>query len=101
MGKTIFACNFHEGDVMQAVMVSGGGDTRHLVIDPDNVSVMKKVYCSCGCILDLDRSYFDRRMSLGKELECINCRNSRISREIDELNALYSGDGLDEDEWSF
>ncbi len=51
---------------------------------------MTKVYCSCGRILDLDYSYLDRRITLGKELECVFCRNERISREIDELNALYS-----------
>ena len=54
----------------------------------DSVS-MKKVYCPCGCIVDLDKSYFERRLILGKDLECVHCRNSRISREIDELNAHF------------
>lgn len=73
----------------------GNGFTGH--IDTMDASGMKKVYCSCGCILDLDRSYFDRRMSLGKELECAHCRNTRISREIDELNAHFNGDDVSKD----
>ena len=31
------------------------------------------------------------RLSLGKELECMNCRNARISREIDALNDHFNG----------
>jgi hypothetical protein len=47
---------------------------------------MRKVYCTCGSIVDLDCDYFYRRMNLGKQVECIRCRNERVSREIDELN---------------
>ncbi len=50
---------------------------------------MKKVYCKCGCIVDLDGSYLDRRLMLGKSIECIHCRNSRISKEIDDLDAHF------------
>lgn len=58
---------------------------------------MKKVYCKCGCIIDLDSSYLIRRLKLGKDLECVNCRNARISKEIDELNNIYSPDAQDDD----
>lgn len=51
---------------------------------------MKKVYCKCGCIVDLDGKYLDRRLMLGKDIECIHCRNVRISKEIDELNAHFN-----------
>jgi len=52
---------------------------------------MRKVYCTCGSIVDLDRDYFYRRMNLGKQVECIRCRNERVSREIDELNNHFLG----------
>ena len=38
------------------------------------------------------------KLSLGKELECMSCRNARISREIDALNDHF--DGVEEvDDW--
>ena len=49
------------------------------------------VYCECGRIVILDRSEMKLRLSLGKELECMTCRNARISREIDALNAHFNG----------
>lgn len=52
---------------------------------------LKKVYCCCGRIVDLDSGYFARRIQLGKPVECFHCRNLRISREIDELNDIFSG----------
>ena len=54
------------------------------------------VYCSCGRIMDLDRQEMEFKICLGKELECSRCRNERIGREIDLLNAIYSGH-VDED----
>ena len=92
----ILACNLHEGDMMQTGRNSGGYDPCGS-IDMIDSSGMKKVYCACGCILDLDRSYFDRRMDLGKELECMHCRNLRISHELDEMNAHYSRDPAQKD----
>lgn len=65
-------------------------------IDPDCEGLMRKVYCGCGRILDLDCGYMSRRLSLNKDLECPVCRNARISREIDELNALYSPEEADD-----
>ena len=52
---------------------------------------MKKIYCTCGSIVDLDRDYFNIRMGLGKQIECSHCRNARVSREIDELNNHFLG----------
>ena len=49
------------------------------------------VYCDCGRIVILDRSEMKLRLSLGKELECMSCRNARISREIDALNDHFNG----------
>lgn len=60
---------------------------------------MKKVYCPCGRIMDLDISYFNRRLGLGKPVECVRCRNIRISNEIDELNAHFSGEPETEQDW--
>ncbi|MGN1044715.1 MAG: hypothetical protein ACI4Q9_02010 [Candidatus Methanomethylophilaceae archaeon] len=74
----------------------GGGYACCRRLDMGPVS-MKKVYCPCGCIVDLDKSYFERRLTLGKDPECVHCRNIRISREIDELNAHFDGIETDED----
>lgn len=49
------------------------------------------VYCECGRIVIQDRSEMKLRLSLGKELECMTCRNARISREIDALNDHFNG----------
>ena len=49
------------------------------------------VYCSCGRIMDLDRQEMEFKICLGKELECSRCRNLRIGREIELLNAIFSG----------
>ena len=57
----------------------------------DGISKMKKIYCKCGCIIGLDSSEMKLKLKLGKELECTDCRNARISREIDEMNMHFSG----------
>lgn len=49
------------------------------------------VYCSCGRIVALDRREMELKQSLGKELQCMTCRNKRISMEIDFMNDLYAG----------
>lgn len=49
------------------------------------------VYCACGRIVALDRSGMRLKLSLGKVLECMSCRNKRIANEIDYLNDLYDG----------
>ena len=35
------------------------------------------------------------KLKLGKELECTDCRNARISREIDEMNMHFSGEFIE------
>ena len=49
------------------------------------------VYCACGRIVALDRSEMMLKLSLGKELQCMSCRNARISEEIEYMNDLYEG----------
>lgn len=49
------------------------------------------VYCECGRIVIQDRAEMHLRLSLGKELECMSCRNARISREIDAMNDHFNG----------
>ena len=41
--------------------------------------------------MDLDRQEMEFKICLGKELECSRCRNLRIGREIELLNAIFSG----------
>ena len=60
---------------------------------------MKKIYCTCGSIVDVDKDYFRMRMNLGKSVECPHCRNIRVGREIDNLNDHFLG--IDEDEFGF
>ena len=59
------------------------------------VSRMKKIYCRCGCIIGLDSAEMKLKLKLGKELECTECRNARISRDIDELNCHFSGEAAE------
>lgn len=49
------------------------------------------VYCKCGRIVVLDRSEMKLKLDLGKELECMSCRNLRISQDIDSLNQHFEG----------
>ena len=64
----------------------------------DGLGRMKKIYCKCGCIIGLDSSQMKLKLKLGKELECTECRNARISKDIDELNMHFSGETADS-EW--
>ncbi|MDD3399284.1 MAG: hypothetical protein PHW93_06810 [Candidatus Methanomethylophilaceae archaeon] len=50
-----------------------------------------KVYCSCGCIVDLDKRVINLKQRLGKDIECMSCRNNRISADIDILERHFSG----------
>ena len=61
----------------------------------DGISKMKKIYCKCGCIIGLDSSEMKLKLKLGKELECTDCRNARISREIDEMNMHFSDEFIE------
>jgi hypothetical protein len=52
---------------------------------------MMSVYCRCGKIVTLAKDEMKLKLSLGKELECMTCRNLRISEEIEEINNHYLG----------
>ena len=74
-------------------------DVRPSTITAFNVaglSKMKKIYCKCGRIIGLDYSQMKLKLSLGKELECIACRNARISKDIDDLNCHFDVETVDE-----
>ena len=63
------------------------------------LSRMKKIYCRCGRIIGLDSSQVKLKMKLGKELECTECRNVRISKDIDEMNRHFDGDFIETDDY--
>ena len=72
---------------------------QYFTLDSVNPKAFKKIYCSCGRIVDLDRSEVDLKEKLGKNVECIKCRNVRISKEIDMLNDHYDGKEAPADPW--
>ncbi len=55
-------------------------------------SGMMNVYCDCGRIVWLDRSSMILKLSMGKSLECMPCRNRRISEEIDSIERHFRGE---------
>ena len=63
------------------------------------LSRMKKIYCKCGRIIGLDSAQMKLKLKLGKELECTECRNARISKDIDEINMHFDGESADLDEF--
>ncbi len=69
--------------------LQNGAELRTL--DAMSANAVMSVYCTCGRIVVLDRSEMKLKLSLGKELECMSCRNARISREIDALNDHFNG----------
>lgn len=81
----------HEEDAMEFEVDS----TYRHIREHDFLSLgkcsMKKIYCTCGSIVDVDGDYFKMRMNLGKSVECCRCRNERIGREIDSLNNHFLG----------
>jgi hypothetical protein len=66
----------------------------------DNASpkAFLKICCACGSIVDLDKKEMCLKKSLKKEPECTVCRNARISKEIDLLNAHFSNLQVPEEE---
>ncbi|NLF33767.1 MAG: hypothetical protein GX583_02490 [Thermoplasmatales archaeon] len=67
-------------------------DQCHMTIDGMNASSMKKIFCSsCGCIVGLDGNLVSVKSKLGKDVECMRCRNARISRDIDSMNEHFEG----------
>ena len=67
-----------------------GGEKLHS-LDVFSPKSMMSVYCECGRIVVLDRAEMKLKLSLGKDLQCMKCRNIRISQDIDYLNALFDG----------
>ncbi len=73
---------------------SGCYATSHIEpyhLDGFNEKSSMSVYCTCGRIVILGKAEMKTRLELGKELECMSCRNRRISREIDMMNDHYNG----------
>lgn len=66
-------------------------------LDDLAASAMMSIYCNCGRIVDQDRSEMKLKLSLGKELQCMACRNARISMEIDEMNNHFDGVSSEEE----
>jgi len=71
--------------------VDGSFDISSYKLDTLMDGPLMSVYCKCGRIVVLDRTEMRLKLSLGKELQCMRCRNQRISEEIDALNNLYNG----------
>lgn len=61
-------------------------------------SSMRKAFCSCGAIAELDSTAVLLKDDLGKEVECRACRNKRIAEDLEEMRILYSEE---EDEWLY
>ncbi|MFP4170595.1 MAG: hypothetical protein ACLFUV_06210 [Methanomassiliicoccales archaeon] len=59
---------------------------------------MNKAFCSCGAIAELDSRAIGVKRGLGKEIECADCRNKRIAREMEELRWIYSDE---EEDWLY
>ena len=90
--RRIYGCSFAAAEW---VRMSKSADVRPSTITTFNVagmSRMKKIYCKCGRIIGLDYSQMKLKLSLGKELECTECRNARISKDIDDLNCHFEGE---------
>lgn len=70
------------------------GDGKYHMLDRVNDNAFMKIYCACGKIVELDKNDSSRKISLGKSVQCIICRNLRISGEIDELNRHFETDEI-------
>lgn len=66
------------------------------MMSPEEIT---KVYCPCGCIVDLDKNVIKIKQNLGKIIECMSCRNSRISTEIDMMERHFSEISEEESDW--
>lgn len=85
-------------------MVEYNTESRcNLYIDGDDVlSYIRpyremSVYCTCGRIVALDRAEMEIKIRLGKQLQCMQCRNIRIGLEIESLNNHFAGIVEEED----
>ncbi len=73
-----FELNIHSDDMHVRALPGLGLDS------------FKKIFCTCGRIVDIDADTYRRRTSLRKTVECSRCRNLRIASEIDMLDEHYN-----------
>jgi len=71
------------------------GPSGTLTVEPIATS---RVLCSCGAVVELDRSMVGIKHKLGKTVECRKCRNVRIAREKEEEDIAFTGI-KDDEEW--
>jgi hypothetical protein len=71
------------------------GPAGLLMIEPVPTS---RILCSCGAVVELDRSMIGIKHKLGKMVECRKCRNARIAREKEEEDIAFTGI-KEEEEW--
>ncbi len=60
----------------------------------ENPRVFTKFYCSCGRFVDIDSNAVKLKRSLRKDVECAQCRNIRIAKELgltDDSEDVESG----------
>lgn len=48
----------------------------------ENPNVFTKFYCSCGRFVDIDSNVVRLKKRLHKDVECAQCRNIRIAKEL-------------------
>ena len=53
------------------------------------ISDYTKIFCTCGRITDIDTQTYRRRLGMHKQIECVHCRNARISAEFEKLDEHY------------
>jgi hypothetical protein len=85
-------------DEFQPTKVSKARPTRPsgtLMVEPVATS---RILCSCGAVVELDRSAVGIKRKLGKTVECRKCRNARITREKEEEDIAFTGI-KEEEEW--
>ena len=56
-----------------------------------------RILCSCGSVVELDRSVVGIKHKLGKMVECRKCRNARIAHEKEEEDIAFNGVKEEED----
>lgn len=90
---TVAARESSDGSRVAAMMTTAVAMDRRWygTIDTIGPHSMMMVYCNCGKIISLDAAQMSLKLRLRKELECSCCRNHRISRDIDELDAIFEG----------
>jgi hypothetical protein len=70
------------------------GPSGMLMAEPVPTS---RILCSCGAVVELDRSVVGIKHKLGKTVECRRCRNARIAHEKEEEDIAFNGVKEEED----